>query len=163
MWLPTKAQIDAASRHAITAAGMAVTIFGLQAKGVSMDDVKALITSLGDTVATLVQLIGAIGVMYGAFKAAHSASPTSQIDSVKAIAIGTAGPLAVDAQKALIEATSAVAQDNTIPKSEDAKNTLIAATIALPQVKTIITDSKTADASPSSSVIASADLRKVGT
>ena len=163
MWLPTKAQIDAASRHAITAAGVAVTIFGLQAKGVSMDDVKALITSLGDTVATLVQLIGAIGVMYGAFKAAHSASPTSQIAQVQAIAVGSAGPVAVDAQKALIEATSAVALNTSIPKSVEAKNTLVAATIALPEVKTIITDATTADASPSPSVVAANDLRKVGT
>ena len=106
MWLPTKPQIDAASRHAITAAGVAVTIFGLQAKGVSMDQVTLLISSLGATINTLVQVIAAVGVLYGGIKAANSASPTSQIASVKAIAAASA-PLAVDAKAALLDAVAA--------------------------------------------------------
>lgn len=80
---------------------------------------------------------------------------SAQINSVRAIATGPASDIAVSAQTALIQATSAVAQDKAIPKSEEAKNTLVAATIALPEVQTIITDKKTADASPSSSVVAS--------
>lgn len=130
--LPTKAQVDAASRHVITAAGVAVTIFGLQAKGVSMDNVTTLINSLGSTVNTLVQLIAAAGVLYGAVKAAHSASPSSQVANVQA--------LAVDAKQ---------------PEAESAKQALIAATISLPEVQTIVTDQKTADAAPSESVVAS--------
>src|SRR5882757_1216000 len=130
MWLPTRPQIDAASRHAITAGGVAITILGLQAKGVSLDDVKNLINSLGDTVNTIVQLVGAAGVLYGAIRAAHSASPTSQVASVKAIATDPSSDVSVDA-----------------------KNALIAATIALPEVQTIVTDAKTAAASPSPSVV----------
>jgi hypothetical protein len=79
------------------------------------------------------------------------------------IATGPASDTSVAAQTALIEGTKAVALDTSIPKSVEAKNTLVAATIALPQVKTIVTDAQTADASPSPSVIAASDLRKVGT
>lgn len=130
MWLPTKAQIDAASRHAITAAGVAVTIFGLQAKGVDMNNVKALIESFGNTANTVVQLLGAIAVVYGGLKAANSASPTSQIASVHAIAA-----------------------DKSQPATEDAKQALIAATISLPEVQAIVTDKATAAAAPSESVV----------
>lgn len=155
MWLPTKDQVDAASRHAITAAGVAVTILGLQAKGVSMENVTALINSLGSTVNTLVQLVAAAGVVYGGIKAARSASPTNQVAKVQEMATGPASPVAVSAQAALVNAVSAIAQDKSIPASDDAKNTLIAATIALPEVQTIITDAKTAQASTSASVVAS--------
>lgn len=107
MWLPTKAQVDAASRHAITAAGVAVTIFGLQAKGVDMNNVKALIESFGNTANTIVQLLGAVAVVYGGLKAANSASPTSQIASVKAIAQDNSAPIAVEAKAALLDAVAA--------------------------------------------------------
>jgi len=109
MWLPTKAQVDAASRHGITAVGVAVTIFGLQAKGVDMNNVKALIESLGSTVNTILQLVAAIGVVYGGIKAANSASPTSQIASVQAIAKERA-PIAVEAKAALLDAVAAQTQ-----------------------------------------------------
>lgn len=82
---------------------------------------------------------------------------------VSTIATGPASDVAVSAQTALIEGTKAVALDTSTPKSVEALNTLVAATIALPEVKTIVTDAKTADASPSPSVISSSDLRKVGT
>lgn len=130
MWLPTKSQVDAASRHAITAAGVAVTIFGLQAKGVSMEQVTALISSMGETVNTLVQLAAAAGVLYGGIKAANSASPTNQIAQVHAIAA-----------------------DKSQPATEDAKQALIAATVSLPEVQAIVTDKATAAAAPSESVV----------
>lgn len=90
MWLPTKAQVDAASRHAITAASVVVTMLGLQAKGVSMDQIAAVIKGLGDTTNTALQLIAAVGVLYGGIKAARSASPTAQ-----AIAVEKAGSIVV--------------------------------------------------------------------
>jgi predicted methyltransferase len=135
MWLPNRSQVDAASRHAITAAGVAVTIFGLQAKGVSMEQVTALINSLGETVNTLVQLVAAAGVVYGGIQAAKSASTSSQIARVQAIATGPASADAADAQKALIEATSAVAQDTTIPTSKEAKVAILDAAANLDEVK----------------------------
>lgn len=161
MWLPTKAQVDAATRHVITAAGVAVTIFGLQAKGVSMDDVKTLIESLGSTVNTILQLVAAIGVVYGGIQATRSASPTSQIAHVQEIATGPSGSVAVDAQQALVNATAAVAADRSIPKSEEAKQTLIAATIALPEVQAIVANKETADAAPSASVVAAEEVKIV--
>jgi hypothetical protein len=88
MNLPTKAQVDAASRHVITAAGVAVTIFGLQAKGVSMDQVTAVIKSLGDTVNTVLQLVAAIGLLYGGVVAAKSASKENQAKAVAATGRG---------------------------------------------------------------------------
>jgi hypothetical protein len=157
MWLPTKLQVDSASRHAISIAGTAIAIFGLEARGVTSEQVTAVIQSLGSLVNDTVILIGAVAPFYALLKAAHSASPASQVAAVQSIATGPASPVAESAQKALIDATSAVAQDTTIPKSDEAKNTLIAATIALPSVQTIITDQKTADASPSPSVVATSN------
>lgn len=162
MWLPTKAQVDAASRHAITAAGVAVTIFGLQAKGVSMEQVTSLINSLGSTINTLVQLLGAAAVVYGGIKAANSASPSNQIANTAAIAADPTQPQSVQAQAALVNATAAIASNN-VPKSEEAKQTLIAATIALPEVQTIVTDKATAAAAPSESVVAAEEVKIVST
>ncbi len=104
MNLPTPAQVNAASRHLITAAGVAVTIFGLQAKGVSMESVTNLINSLGGTINTLVQLAAAVGVIYGGVQAARSASPANQIEQVKQnAAAGDQGSKA-----ALLDATASL-------------------------------------------------------
>jgi len=153
MWLPTKLQVDSASRHAISIAGTAIAIFGLQAKGISLDQVKEVISALGSTVNDIVLLLGALAPFYAILKAANSASSASQVAAVQAIATGPASNGAISAQKALIQAVSAVAQDKSIPASEQAKNTLIAATVALPEVQTIITDKKTADAISNPSII----------
>lgn len=134
MWLPTKAQVDAATRHAVTIAGTAIAIFGLQAKGISVEQVTAAIQSLGTTVNSLVVLLAAVAPLYAMTRASQSASPTNQIASVQAIATGPASATAADAQKALVQATSAIAQDPTIPASTDAKVALIDATAALPEV-----------------------------
>ena len=82
MWLPTKAQVGSASRHAITIASTAAVIFGLQAKGVNVQDITATIQALGPFVNDLVTLIGTAGATYAMLKAAHSASPTSQAIAV---------------------------------------------------------------------------------
>lgn len=134
MWLPTKGMIDAAKRHVITAVGVAVTIFGLQAKGVSMDQVTVLINALGDTATTLLQVVAAAATLYGGIKAASTATTANRIADVRALATGPASADAADAQKALIEATAAVAQDTTIPTSMDAKVALLDATAAMPEV-----------------------------
>ena len=158
MWLPTKPQVDAASRHAISIAGTAIAIFGLQAKGVTIDQVTAVIQSLGSAVNDIVVLIAAVAPFYAMIKASHSANPSVQGASLAATASGPASPAAAEAQKAIIQATSAIAQDGTIPASQEATNTLVAATIALPQVQTIVTDKKTAEASPSASVVAAPNI-----
>lgn len=142
MWLPTKAQVDAATRHAVSIAGTAIVIFGLQAKGVNVDQVKAGIEALGNTVNTIVVLLAALAPIYAATRASQSASPTNQIAQVQQLATGPASDVAADAQKAIVQATSAIAQDPTIPGSRDAKVALLDATAALPEV---VGDIKVAD------------------
>lgn len=138
MLLPTKSQVDAASRHAISIAGTAIVIFGLQAKGVSVEQVTAAINALGSGVNSLVVVLAAIAPIYASIKASHSASPTSQVASVQAIA-----------------------KDPTQPVAEDAKQALIAATISLPEVQTIVADKATAAAAPSESVVAAEEVKVV--
>lgn len=150
---PTPAQVDAVSRHAITIVATAATIFGLQAKGIDITVITDAIKAMGPVVNDMVVLLTALGPLYAAYKAAHSASPVSQVESVRAIATGPASDISVDAQKALISATGAVAQDKSIPTSQAAVDTLVAATIALPNVQTIVADETTAKNSPSPSVV----------
>ena len=83
MWLPTRGQVDSVSRHAITAAGTAIGLLGLQAKGFDVAQVTAAIQALGSTVNDIVLAIGAIGAVYASLKAAHSASPVQQAISVE--------------------------------------------------------------------------------
>jgi hypothetical protein len=95
MWLPTKGQVDAASRHVITAAGVAVTIFGLQAKGVDIAQVTAAIQALGSTVNDVIVVAGTIAGLYAAWKASHTASPIEQAKSVAATGAKVVGSQAL--------------------------------------------------------------------
>lgn len=114
MWLPTRAQVDAASRHAITAVSTAVAIFGLQAKGVDIQQVTATIQALGASVNDIVILVGAVGGVYATLKASHSASPTAQADAVGAtgakvvttpeIAAATSSPNVISSAEAKVVA-----------------------------------------------------------
>ena len=84
MWLPTRAQVDSASRHAITIVGTATVIFGLQAKGFDPQAIINVIQSLGPTVNDIVNVIGTVAAAYAMLKASHTASPTSQSASLGA-------------------------------------------------------------------------------
>lgn len=84
MWLPTRAQVDSASRHAITIVSTATVIFGLQARGFDPQVIISVIQSLGPAVNDIVNLIGAGAAAYAMLKASHSASPTSQSASLGA-------------------------------------------------------------------------------
>lgn len=84
MWLPTQGQVATAGRYATAVAGTAITLLGLQSKGISLDQVKAVISALGPFVNDLVTLIGVLGTAYAAIKGVNSASPTSQAASVAA-------------------------------------------------------------------------------
>jgi hypothetical protein len=84
MWVPTKSQVDAASRHAITAAGTIIALLGLQAKGIDVQQVTAAIQALGASVNDIVMLIGAGMTVYASMRASHTASPKSQADAVAA-------------------------------------------------------------------------------
>ncbi len=105
MQLPTKAQVDAVTRHLITIAGTAIAIFGLQAKGITVQQVTDAITSLGAVANSLLVLIAAIGPIYAATRAGQSASPASQVQQVQQIA-ATQPELAKEAKVALLDATA---------------------------------------------------------
>lgn len=121
-----------------------------------------LITALGVSSATVgsatqiaLASVGPISYVIIAIWSLYANTQAAKIQSVRAIAAGPASLNAVNAQTALIAATNAIAQDPTIPQAPAAKQALIAATISLPEVQTIVTDKKTALASPSPNVVAS--------
>jgi hypothetical protein len=84
MWLPTQGQVSTAGRYATAVAGTAITIFGLQAKGFSLDQAKEIIQALGATVNNIVILLAALAPVYALLKGVHSSSPIEQAKSVEA-------------------------------------------------------------------------------
>lgn len=84
MWLPTRAQVDAVSRHAITVGGTAVVLLGLQAKGLDVNKIKEIIQALGESVNSIVVLLGALAPLYALLRASHLASAVEQAKSVEA-------------------------------------------------------------------------------
>jgi len=141
--VPSQDQVMGQLRAIIPAVGTIVSALGIY----NVDKTGALVAGLLTAVGPLSYLITAIwsGI-------AHLQS--NQIAAVAALATGPASPTAVAAQTAIIQAASAIAQDPSIPTSDVAAHALINATVALPQVQTIVVDQKTADASPSPSVVA---------
>lgn len=103
MPLPTQAQVNTAGRYIGMAAGTAIAVLGLQAKGISLDQVKDVIAAGGTVVNDIVTLIGAVLAVYTAVKGVSSSSPTGQ-----AAALG-ANPKAIvnaaDKGKAIITIT----------------------------------------------------------
>lgn len=84
MRLPTRSEINTAGRYAGTAAGVVITLLGLQAKGISLDQVKVVIAALGDVVNSIVILAGAIGPIYLAVRGIMSSSKTGQAAAIGA-------------------------------------------------------------------------------
>lgn len=78
MNLPTQAQVNTAGRYAGAVIGTAFTIFGLQAKGISLDQVNALIGALGTVVNDAVIVIGMLMPLYVTVKGIVSSSSTGQ-------------------------------------------------------------------------------------
>jgi hypothetical protein len=132
-----------------------------------MGQLRAIIPALGTIVSALgvsgatanhyvdlaLAMVGPIAYFVVAIWSLIANTQAAKIKTVQDIATGPASNAAVDAQHAIINAASAIASDRTIPASQTAANVLVAATAALPQVQTIVTDKRTADASPSPSVI----------
>lgn len=84
MWLPSQAQVNTAGRYAGAIAGTAFAIFGLQAKGISLDQIKAIIAALGTVVNDIVILAGTLGTMYAAIKGVTSSSSAGQAAAIGA-------------------------------------------------------------------------------
>jgi hypothetical protein len=83
-----------------TIAGTAFAIFGLQAKGISLDQVKVVIAALGTVVNDFVILVGALGTIYATVKGVSSSSPSGQAAAIgansKAVVNATPGGGAKD-------------------------------------------------------------------
>ncbi len=84
MNLPNRAQVDTAARYAGTIAGTAFAIFGLQAKGITLEQVQAVIAAGGTLVNDIVVMASALTPLYLAFRGVSSSSPTSQAAAVAA-------------------------------------------------------------------------------
>jgi hypothetical protein len=76
--LPSQAQVNTAGRYSLAIAGTAISIFGLQAKGISLDQVKLIIAALGDAINNIVILVSAIGVLYASIKGVTNSSGSGQ-------------------------------------------------------------------------------------
>jgi len=84
MPLPTQAQVSTAVRYAGTILGTAFAIFGLQAKGFDLDQVKSAIAALGTVVNDLVILIAAVAPILAAVKGISSSSSAGQAAAIGA-------------------------------------------------------------------------------
>lgn len=149
----------AAFRYTLTAISPLIALFGFTA--LTPDKIDVWVTyakTFGTAAAAIAALVGIVLPVVVAIIGVLSATVKKQIARVRELA---ANPQLAnqEAQKAIIDATKAIATDKSIPKSIENVNNLVAATIALPQVQTIITDKKTADASPSSDVVAGSSVK----
>jgi hypothetical protein len=84
MGLPSQAQVNTAARYAGTIAGTAFAIFGLQAKGFSLDQIKIIISDLGNLANDFIILIAAVAPIYATIRGISSSSPTGQAASIGA-------------------------------------------------------------------------------
>lgn len=89
MNLPTQNQVNTGIRYATAIASTAIAIFGLQAKGISFDQVKAVIQALGDVVNYLVIALTSAAALWASIKGVTSASPANQAASITASVPGT--------------------------------------------------------------------------
>lgn len=149
----------AALRYLLTAVSPLLAIVGVVAlKPEQIDHIIAAAQQIGVVIGALAAFLGVAAPVLAGIWGTLKSTDKSNIQRTAEIATGQASPVAEDAQKAIITATAAIAQDKSIPKSDDAKDALIAATIGLDEVQTIVTDKKTADASPSGSVVAAEEV-----
>lgn len=84
MLLPTQAQVSTAVRYAGTILGTAFAIFGLQAKGFDLDQIKGAIAALGTVVNDVVILIAALAPIIAAIKGISSSSAAGQAAAIGA-------------------------------------------------------------------------------
>ena len=84
MPLPTQAQVNTAVRYAGTIVGTAFAIFGLQAKGFDLDQIKTAIAALGTVINDGVVLVGALLPIIAAAKGVSTSSSTGQAAAIGA-------------------------------------------------------------------------------
>jgi hypothetical protein len=149
----------AAARNVLGALGLLLGMIGIGVLSPEkVNRVMEVASQLGTVITAFVALLGLLSPLAAGAWAAWTATQPQQIKTVAAIASDPTQAQSAPAQQALVEATSAIAANNILEKSPEAKQTLIAATIALPEVQTIVTDKATANAQPSSSVVAAEEF-----
>lgn len=112
MWLPTQAQVNAATRHAASAAGGAILVFGLSTK-IDPDTVAKVIAQTGTVINDVIVLIGLVSPLIAGYFASRSASPTSQAVSLtKDGPPGTMVVTSAEIAKATPEAPNVVSSDD---------------------------------------------------
>ncbi|HEY2246704.1 MAG TPA: hypothetical protein VGH70_04610 [Bradyrhizobium sp.] len=84
MPLPTQAQVNTAGRYVGTILGTAIAIFGLEAKGISADQVKAVIAAAGTAVNDIVVMLAALAPIYAAVRGILSSSDTGRAAAIGA-------------------------------------------------------------------------------
>jgi hypothetical protein len=83
MWLPTQAQVNAATRNIASGAAGAILMFGLSTK-INPDTVTSVINATGTLVSNVITFLGVVGPIVAAYYASRSASPASQVAAVSA-------------------------------------------------------------------------------
>lgn len=81
MNLPNQNQINAGTRHLISAIGGAALMFGVSS--VSIDKINILVNSLSGIMSNLVILVGLLTPIIAGYYASRSASPASQAASLE--------------------------------------------------------------------------------
>lgn len=153
----------AALRNVLSGIGVLMGMLGLGAT-LSQETIQKIIEvvqQVGLVVGAIIALAGTVTPLIMGAIAAWKATQAQQVKRVSEIAQDPTQAQSAPAQAALVQATAAIAQNNILPKSEEAKQTLISATIALPEVRTIVADKETADAIPSSDVVASDSVKVI--
>lgn len=139
-------KLNAGLRYGATAAGTGFTILAIMSllSADQVADLKHQLEILNSSIVTgygaLVKMwviLGPIAVGVAAKLGWSSSSVQGLASKLVKIASGPASPAAVEAQKAIVEATSTIANDKTIPASASASGALIAATNALPEVANV--------------------------
>ena len=104
MWLPTQAQVNAATRHVASFVGGAILMFGLSSK-LDPNTVQQVITQTGTLLNDLIALIGIVTPIVAGYYASRSANPVVQTQAAAAVA-ATPGPLQAATAKALLNAAA---------------------------------------------------------
>src|SRR5690242_9549040 len=84
MNLPTQAQVNTATRYGTAIAGTLFAILNLQALGVTLDQIKALIEALGSTANSVLGALSAGAALYAAYRGIKSSSNTGQAAAIGA-------------------------------------------------------------------------------
>lgn len=152
-------QVNIALRYAGTSLGTLFTLLGA-VQFISPEQVAQLASASHDLSASIITGYGALLKMWvilgplavGGLTALGIKSGAAKAMGAKLLDMATAVKNSADTPA---EARLAIAN------AADAKQVLIAATIALPEVKTIVTDSATAAAAPSNSVVPETSVKIV--